>query len=332
MKTIYCGKCRCEQEYHIVENVNYEMEYENILIKYVGKKAVCTHCGEELFVEEVEKYNQIAFEEAYKQQLEIINTGQIDEILKKYNIKKRPLSLLLGWGETTLSRYYQDYIPSSKNSKVLKTILKSPEEYYKYLLSNSDKITSAAYKKTKEETEKLLGIDENTVSVKDENIINVSNYIAKQIEVTPLGLQKLLYYIQVFFLGFYKKAAFSSKCSAWEHGPVFGKVYYEYKQFKSNVIEISDKNEVVLEESLKEVVDNVIKYFGIYSAKTLEWFTHSESPWFDAYVIGNRNINKSELRKFGELIIKENQINSVDEIYKYSLLKHKKYIDDMKTN
>ena len=55
MKTIYCGKCRCEQEYHIVENVNYEMEYENILIKYVGKKAVCTHCGEELFAEEVEK-------------------------------------------------------------------------------------------------------------------------------------------------------------------------------------------------------------------------------------------------------------------------------------
>ena len=63
------------------------------------------------------------------------------------------------------------------------------------MLSNSDKITSAAYRKTKEETEKLLGIDENTVSVKDENIINVSNYITKQIEVTPLGLQKLLYYI-----------------------------------------------------------------------------------------------------------------------------------------
>ena len=329
MKTIYCGKCQCEQEYHIIENVNYEMEYENTLIKYVGKKAICLNCGEELFVEEVEEYNQKAFEEAYKQQLEIISTGQIDEILKKYDIKKRPLSLLLGWGETTLSRYYQDYVPSSKNSKILKSILKSPEEYYKYLLANSDKITSAAYKKTKEETEKLLGIDENTVSVKDENIINVSNYIVKQIEVTPLGLQKLLYYIQVFYLGFHGKLAFTSKCSAWEHGPVFGKVYYEYKHFKSNVIEINDKKEVVLEECLKEVVDNVIKYFGIYNAKTLEWFTHNESPWLDAYVLGNGNIKKSELRKFAESIIKENDINSVSEIGKYSLKKQHKYFEDM---
>ena len=86
MKTIYCGKCQCGQEYHIIENVNYEMEYDNNLIKYVGKKAVCVQCGEELFVEEIEEYNQNAFEEAYKQQLEIISTDQIDEILKKYNI------------------------------------------------------------------------------------------------------------------------------------------------------------------------------------------------------------------------------------------------------
>ena len=34
-------------------------------------------------------------------------------------------------------------------------------------------------------------------------------------------------------------------------------------------------------DKIKEIVDNVIKYFGCYSAKTLEFFTHNEDPWIN---------------------------------------------------
>ena len=35
----------------------------------------------------------------------VITKKEIEEILIKYNIGKKPLSLVLGWGEVTIIRY-----------------------------------------------------------------------------------------------------------------------------------------------------------------------------------------------------------------------------------
>lgn len=326
MKNInYCDICQNEAEYEIID-VNYEVEYENILVKYHGKKAICKDCGNEVFSEEVEEYNQKAFEAAYIKQNEIIQVEEIDEILKKYNIGKRPLSLLLGWGEITISRYYQNYIPSIKNSKILKEILNDPKEYYKYLMANKNNISSIAYRKSKNALDIILGIKESN-GLEDENITKVSRYIISAIDASPMALQKLLYYIQVFYSYFFKKLIFISKCSAWEHGPVFGKIYYEYKEYGYRSIRNDDSEKIELEDNLKRVVDNVIKYFGCYSAKALEFFTHNEEPWLNS--IGNKNgiIEKSCFKEFGEKIVKENNIASIEEIYKYSNKMINKYLE-----
>ena len=55
---------------------------------------------------------------------------------------------------------------------------------------------------------------------------------------------------------------FSSKCSAWNHGPVFGKIYYQYKEYGYHLIQESEDEDIELDPELKEVVDAVIKYFG----------------------------------------------------------------------
>lgn len=318
----YCEKCREEKEYVIINDVEFVIEYENKILKYIGKKAVCKVCGEEVFSEEVEEYNQLAFEKAYMEQNEIISTNDIDVILNKYKIGKRPLSLLLGWGETTISRYYQNNIPSIKNSKVLKSILENPNVYYDYLMTNNDKISEVAYKKSKDKLDVILGIKDENSKLNDDNIINVSKYIISKIDITPMGLQKLLYYVQVLFSCFYGRSIFSSRCNAWNHGPVFGKVYHEYKSFGFNTIKNQDNINIELEEELKEVVDIVIKYFGCYSAKTLEYFTHNEEPWKNAINSESKIIEKNAMRIFGEKLIKENNISSINEIYKYS---HKMY-------
>ena len=60
-KLEYCEKCNALRRYEI-QNKRYEIEFENKIIVYDGKVAVCKHCGTEVFCEEVEEYNQKVFE------------------------------------------------------------------------------------------------------------------------------------------------------------------------------------------------------------------------------------------------------------------------------
>ena len=192
---IFCGNCN-EKVNYVIENKQYDIEIEGIIVSYEGKIAKCINCGEELLVDEVEDYNQIQFEEAYKKIASTITIDEINEILNKYNIAKRSLPLLLGWGEITITRYLDGkFIPSKKNSDELKKILYSPDYYYSLLEDNKDKITEVAYKKSKSKTESLLGICND-----DKTIIEVSDYIIKNnVGTTNMVLQKLLYYTELFY-------------------------------------------------------------------------------------------------------------------------------------
>lgn len=60
-KLEYCEKCNSLKEYEIL-NKRYLIEFQNKIILYDGKIAVCKHCGTEVFCEEVEEYNQNVFE------------------------------------------------------------------------------------------------------------------------------------------------------------------------------------------------------------------------------------------------------------------------------
>lgn len=57
----YCERCNKLREYEIKDE-KYEIKFQNKLIKYDGKKAVCKYCNYEIFCEEVEEYNQNVFE------------------------------------------------------------------------------------------------------------------------------------------------------------------------------------------------------------------------------------------------------------------------------
>ena len=312
MSKEYCLICN-ENVNVIVQDVKKKYQDEHISIEYEGKVAKCPKCGEELFNDYVNKYNQNKIHEKYKIDYEIITKEEIQQILKRYNIGKRPLSLLLNFGEITITRYLDGYTPTPKNSKVLKEILYSPSDYYSILQMNKNHIKDTAFKKSEDATKKLLNIssDDNTIS-------DVSKYIVSKIEVTNLALQKLLYYIQIFYKGFYDKWAFISRCSAWDHGPVFGAIYYQYKSFGKSIIENNEPEEIILDIDLKLIVDNVIKYFGCYSGSTLRAFTHNERPWNDAYQSEDKIIEKQVLKEFGDEILTKYAIKNVTEINKYS--------------
>lgn len=98
--------------------------------------------------------------------------------------------------------------------------------------------------------------------------------------LSNMKLQKLLYYAQGFHVAILGTPLFNERILAWIHGPVVGKVYYEYKKYGNQGIPATDENVGlnIPEEALK-IVDDVYYGFGQFSAWKLREMTHEEPPW-----------------------------------------------------
>ena len=319
MTKVICPVCGKEVEYDI-EKRFVRVEENNLNIEYYEKIAVCKECKEELYVDELQHENQLAFENAYASLNDIITKDEIEKILKKYNITKRTLPYVLGLGELTITRYLNGYIPSKNISDLLKKILFNPELYRDYLEKNKKKLSHNVYIKSSNKVDSLLGI-----GVVDEKLEELAEYvILNNEETTNLTLNKILYYFDIFYRLFYKKRYFKSQVKAWERGPVYGRIYYQYKNFKGDCIEI-EKRDIQLEPEVKALIDKIIDCFGMYSGKVLSYFTHRDGPW-KKYKDDNIDvIDSSELDEFAEKIRETYDISQISDISNYSNSMFEKY-------
>ena len=99
--------------------------------------------------------------------------------------------------------------------------------------------------------------------------------------ITHLKLQKLLYYAQAWSLVLLDKCIFKEEIQAWMHGPVVPEVYDKYSAYAYNEIPKPEHCPVIAKE-YEDVLEEVMKTYGIYQAKYLEMLTHSEKPWIEA--------------------------------------------------
>ena len=115
----------------------------------------------------------------------------------------------------------------------------------------------------------------------------VASIFEKLEEVTPLMLQKLLYFSQGVYSALYGKPIFGEDCRAWVHGPVYPEIYDLFRDFKYNPIDdvrfaLLEGTEDALTDDEKRVIDLVVNTFGMYGGKVLEKITHNEDPWMEA--------------------------------------------------
>jgi len=107
--------------------------------------------------------------------------------------------------------------------------------------------------------------------------------------ITPLKLQKLLYYAQGCHLAIFDKPLFEDKIEAWKHGPVVNSIYEKYKCY--GWTSINDPNPTPeFEYFVEKMLNDVNIVYGKYSAKQLVEMTHNEEPWQKTY-------NEQEMRK-----------------------------------
>lgn len=138
----------------------------------------------------------------------------------------------------------------------------------------------AAYEKSRKAVDALLGASGTNSSKMDVAI----KYLLNQCEdITPLALQKALYYIQGFYYAFCHIFLFTEECEAWVHGPVYREIYFRYRDYHFDPIAGNKSyDDSVLTVSEKAVFDSVINNLCCYSGKILEQFTYNETPWLDA--------------------------------------------------
>jgi len=261
----------------------------------------------------------------------IIQIDEIKEILEKYNIGKKPLSLVLGWGEVTVIRYLDGQIPDQFHSDILLKIKEDYHELLRYLDKNKHLITDIAYKK-------VIGkISELKLEEDKSNIYRISKHIIANMEdITPLALQKILYYIEGFSLALLDKSILSTSCEAWVHGPVYREIYDRFCYYQYHPIDKLEFQEYEVLENFSEqeikLIDEVMKSFGCYSGKVLENMTHLTTPWIKARE--NRGadersdqlIDQKEIQYFFKEICKNYNISSSIEISKYSKKIFKKIV------
>ena len=245
--------------------------------------AICKECGEEMSVPGLIDKNIREIDEQYRAYEHIVSIEDIEKIMKIYKIGKAPLSLALGFGEVTIARYLSGQIPSEQYSNVLRSALSSPSFMERKLNENREKIAAAAYNKAMAAAMQI----ENLFSVSPK-MLRVISYIFKKLrEVTPLMLQKLLYFTQGVSYALNGRPIFPENCQAWVHGPVYPEVYDMFKDFKYNPIEdarfaIFDGIDNELDENERKVLDLVMNTFGEYGGRALERITHNEEPWKEA--------------------------------------------------
>ncbi|MDA2384706.1 DUF4065 domain-containing protein [Bacillus cereus] len=246
---------------------------------YVGKEANCEECKSEIFVPNIHDYNLEQLDHAYRQQEQLVTISEIREVLEKYKIGKRPLSLLLGWGEVTLTRYVNGDIPTKQYSDILKRLGRD-QSFMLYILErNKDLITQKAYRVSKEAIAKLQENDD-IPSTQTTKIEEVANYLLyKNDDITPLALQKLLYYAQGFCKVFTGTYLFEDDCEVGSHGPVYRVIFNKYKVYQYDNLEVNYDSTNQLTQIEKEILDCVINTLGCYSGKSLEKMIQFDLPW-----------------------------------------------------
>lgn len=111
-------------------------------------------------------------------------------LMQRYEIGKKPLSRLLGWGDTTVMRYLDGVEPNREFASRIEQLAGNPWEYAQVLERNREKLTDTAYRKTRKAVYREIFCDRSTEAMQ---------YVVALAEgdIAPYRVMMVLYYAQV---------------------------------------------------------------------------------------------------------------------------------------
>ncbi len=324
MKKVFCDNCMMDTDCKYEEGVVKE-KIDGIEIEYLEKRYICSVCHEKTYDDECLDYNVLQANEKLREKTGLITVTEIRQIMEKYCIGIKPLSLSLGLGEVTLLRYLEGKNPTKEISEKLKLTLNSPEYFEMNLMNNKDKITEVAFRKA------LGKIKQWELSKDHSKIYQVALYIIHRYEdTTNMALQKILYFVNGFSNKFLGEYLFLDTAQAWQHGPVYPDIYDSLSYFKADFLDsrnILCDYEFELSDDEKKYIDSVAPMFACYSGSCLRNMSHLTDPWREARkglsddVPSDRIIEKKDIEKYFDNVCLKYKINDFKDI--------REYVDDL---
>ena len=118
------------------------------------------------------------------------------------------------------------------------------------------------------------------------NINTVADFIIRYCHdhgdlVTPLKLQKLLYYSQAWHLSLNDTPLFDEEIEAWIHGPANMDIFKRFEHLSYRAIDENPELPKLPLRTKKHLIETLRAYVR-YSAIELDTMTHSEDPWKSA--------------------------------------------------
>lgn len=144
--------------------------------------------------------------------------------------------------------------------------------------------------------------------------LNVGNNILKRafaenIDITPMKLQKMIYFVYRDYLQLTERALFNERFETWKYGPVVRSVYDQYKKYGSNAIrdyayESGEKYYYTVNEesspAFKRVIDEVWNQYKSYDGIYLSSITHRPgTAWKKAYDIQCPYLSDKDIHEEG---------------------------------
>ena len=281
-KEDFCVYCREVRPYSAVrKNIRERIrdkDYSFVITTYV-----CGCCHHEMSVPGVFDLNSREIDDQYRRAESIVSIEDIRDLMTIFNIGKTPLSLALGFGEITVTRYLEGQVPSKEYSDVIRRALSCPSFMKEMLLKNREKIAEPAFRKAMKAAEDL----EKAFLISDKMQGAIAYIFHALDEASPLALQKLLYYIQGVYSALTGKLMFSETCEAWRHGPVYRNACNLLRDFRYSPADdarfaVLRCKKDLLSADERHAADLVLGTFGRYGGKVLELIACKEDPWVKA--------------------------------------------------
>ena len=210
-----------------------------------------------------------------------INAEELELMLKVYNIGKKPLSKLLGWGETTIILYSKDNFPVNEYTVRLKELFNNPADYARVLLDNAGRISNIAYKKSYEAICSYFPLD----AIGEAAVFAIS-YLEKSNNwpghdsdgVSLLRLESILFWSQVISVGLFEKPLFDE-----DYQP--GRSGFPYRSIEDRVTRYDcirpeglypDDNMFTPTSQEQEIIKLVADVFAWYGSKALNALAEAE--------------------------------------------------------
>lgn len=314
MIKLYCPFCDKEHDIEIMETHS-ECLIKNEKVNYIEKYYYCKECDEEFADGELIDQNLQNARDQYRIKHQLLTSFEIKEIRNKYKLSQADLSLILGWGEITITRYETKEIQNENYDTVLRSVSDNPYKLYDYFMINKEKFSNAKQAKIAKkifsvapnikETNKYIEeslhkkhfsikeIDRGKQEIKIDRILAViKSLIDKGIELYKTKLAKLLWYVDTIN---YKE----------NNQSITGLAYYHMNygacplgldlilDSKSITVEDIEENEYVkylikdvitdykLTEKELKAIDIVVNKFNAFTSKEIVEYMHKEKAYIE---------------------------------------------------